>query len=145
MKKYFLHCEKLTAKLAESQAENIQEVEDLTSRPQGFIDFFMKSFTDAEFDKLQKLLDEARQLASDDKESLQRVEFIAAGLAFSRNRVDFARKYRELYRTKNRSKLSKLAAEQQKYWHELFRKYPFAVNIPALAINQYYSYWRHCK
>ncbi len=145
MKKYFLHCEKLTAKLAECSAENIQEVEDLTTRPQGFIDFFMKSFTEAEFNKLQAMLNEARQSVADDKESLQRVEFIAAGLAFSRNRVDFARKYRELHRTKNRSKLSKLAAEQQKYWHELFRKYPFAVNIPALAINQYYSYWRHCK
>jgi len=81
---------------------------------------------------------------ADDKESLQRVEFIAAGLEFSRNRVEFVRKFQKLY-GKNKKELSKLAAEQQEYWKALFKKYPFAVNIPSLAINQYYSYWRRCR
>lgn len=145
MKKYFLHCEKLTSKLAECRSENIQDIEDLTTRPQGFIDFFMNSFTDAEMEKLQAMLNEARRAVSADKEALRRVEFVAVGFDITRNRVEFVRKYQKLAAVKNKKELRKLAAEQQKYWHELFRKYPFAVNIPSLAISQYYSYWRHCR
>ena len=145
MKKYFLHCEKLTVKLAESRAENIREVEDLTSRPQGFIDFFMNSFTDAEMEKLQAMLDKARSVVTDDTEALQRVEFIAAGLDFTRNRIEFVRAYKKLYAQKNKQELKKLAAKQREYWHKMFKKYPFAVNIPSLAISQYYSYWRYCR
>ena len=68
-----------------------------------------------------------------------KVEFITAGFDFTLKRLEYYQNFKSGKRAKA------LADENKKFYQEFFRKYPYAVNIPSLALNAYYSYWRYCK
>ena len=140
VKKYFLHCEKLTSVLAQNQAENVKALEDLTQGAnKKFIDHFMDVFTEKELQTLAGFLAEARQAAAGDELSVQKVDFIAAGFDFTLKRLEYYR----LYKSGNHSKA--LADANKKFYVEFFKKYPYAVNVPHVSLSSYNAYWRHCK
>ena len=140
MKKYFLHCEKLTSILAKNQAENVKVLEDLTQgASKKFIDHFMDVFTENELKTLAGHLAKARQAAAGDELATQKVDFVAAGFDFTLKRLEFYRNYKSGKRSKA------LAEANKKFYQEFFRRYPYAVNVPYISLSSYYSYWRHCK
>lgn len=140
MKKYFLHCEKLTSLLAQQQAESVKALEDLTQGVnKKFIDYFMDVFNEAERQTLGRYLAEAKAAAAGDEMAAEKVEFITAGFDFTLKRLEYYQNFKSGKRAKA------LADENKKFYQEFFRKYPYAVNIPSLALNAYHSYWRYCK
>ncbi|MBO4647663.1 MAG: DUF4838 domain-containing protein [Lentisphaeria bacterium] len=142
IKAYFALCEKLTSVMADRKAENLKEIEDLTNaQRESLMDAFIHVFNEAELKKLAGFLDRAREKTAPGSPERERVEFINAGFRFTLNRVAFHKKY---HATKNKKDLRAAAAEQNRIWRETFEKYPFAVNIPGLALSQFYAYWRQC-
>ena len=99
-------------------------------------------FTEAELQKLAGFLERAREKTAEGSLERERVQFIEAGFRFTLNRVEFHKKY---HAAKIKKELREAAAEQNRIWRESFEKYPFAVNIPGLALGQYYTYWRQCN
>ena len=124
------------------RAENIKALEDLTNdHRESLMGTFMKVFTPEKLEELAGLLERARQKTAEGSPERERVNFINAGFRFTMNRVEFCRKYDSM---KDKGERKALAEGQVKFWHETFSAYPYAVNIPRLAIDQYYSFWRHC-
>ncbi|MBQ9337046.1 MAG: DUF4838 domain-containing protein [Lentisphaeria bacterium] len=143
LKAYFALCEKLTSAMAERRAENIKALEDLTNdRRESLLATFIQVFTPEKLAELAGLLEQAGQKTAEGSPERKRVDFITAGFRFTMDRVDFYRKYNL---TKDKAERKALAEAQVKFWHETFSAYPYAVNIPGLAIDQYYSFWRWCS
>ena len=143
MKDYFALCENLSHRMADRKAENLKEIEDLTNEVrETLMDAFLRVFTDAELKKLGGLLKQAEAKTAPGSPERARVEFIAAGFELTLDRVDFYRKYTA---SKAKKQLTAMADEQWRSWQKIFRAHPYAVNIPQLAITQYYSYWRNCN
>ncbi len=141
MKKYFLHCEKLTGKFAETSGVTIEQVEDLTvEKRESMITRFKRVFTAAEMEKLAGYLKEARELTKAGSMERRRVEFITVGYDFTKNRLDFAEKFAK---AGSRAEKLRLSEEQRQYWWKLYKEHPFAVSIPGMFRSQYLSYWRH--
>lgn len=142
LKAYFALCEKLTSVMADRRAENVKALEDLTNdRREPLIATFSQVFSPEKLAELVGLLERARRKTAEGSPERERVDFINAGFRFTMNRVEFCRKYTA---APDKRALRPLAEEQSKFWHKMFAEYPFAVNIPRLAINQYYTFWRHC-
>ena len=142
LKAYYALCEKLTLAMADRQAENLKALEDLTNdQREPLMSIFIKIFSPEKLAELAGLLERAKQKTAEGSPERARVEFIEAGFRFTLNRVEFYQKYQA---SKDRRQLKPLADEQSKFWHKTFTEYPFAVNIPRLAIDQYYSFWRNC-
>ena len=142
LKAYFALCEELTGKMADRRAENVKALEDLTNdRRESVMGTFMKVFTQEKLTELAGLLARAREKTAEGSPERARVDFIGAGFRFTMNRVEFCRKYAA---APDKRTLCPLADEQSKFWHGIFNEYPYAVNIPLLAIDQYYSFWRNC-
>ena len=141
MKKYFLHCEKLTGVFADGNSVTLEVVEDLTvEKRESMISRISKIFNEAEMKKLGGYLDEARKLTGEDSIERKRVEFIATGYLLTKNRIEFNKKFSA---APNRAAKLKLSQEQHKYFWELYKKHPFAFNLTRIAGSQYTSYWRH--
>ena len=141
MKKYFLLCEKLTSIFAEGNSVTMEVVEDITvEKRESMISRISKIFNEAEMKKLAGYLDEARKLTGDDSIERKRVEFIETGYLLTKNRIEFNKKFAA---APNRAAKRKLSEEQHKYLWELYKKHPFAFNLPRIAGSQYISYWRH--
>ena len=141
MKKYFLHCEKLTGIFASGNSVTLEVVEDLTvEKRESMISRISKIFNEAEMKKLGGYLDEARKLTGEDSIERKRVEFIATGYLLTQNRIEFNKKFSA---APNRAAKLKLSQEQHKYFWELYKKHPFAFNLTRIAGSQYTSYWRH--
>ena len=141
MKKYFLHCEKLTGIFAEGNSVTMEVVEDITvEKRESMISRISKIFNDKEMKTLAGFLDEARKLTADGSRERRRVEFIAAGYDFTKDRIEFAKKFAA---AKSREEKRKLSEEQRLYWWKIYKDHPFAVNIPGLFRSQYLSFWRH--
>ena len=141
MKKYFLHCEKLTGIFAEGSSVTMDVVEDITiQKRESMISRISKIFNENEMKKLGDFIDEARKLTADGSIERRRVEFIATGYNFTKDRIDFAEKFA---RAKNNAEKRKLSEAQRQYWWKLYKEHPFAVSIPGLFRSQYLSFWRH--
>ncbi|MBQ9338201.1 MAG: DUF4838 domain-containing protein [Lentisphaeria bacterium] len=142
LKAYFERCEKLSREMADRKAENLKQIEDLTEEVrETLMDTFMRVFNDAEMKALAELLDRARTKTAEGSPERKRVEFITAGFRFTQGRVDFYRKYAA---SKSKKELKDTVNEQWRAWQEMFRAQPYAVNVPLLAVSQYYTYWRNC-
>ena len=142
MKAYFAHLEKLTDKMAERKAENIEALEDLTNDyHESLFKTFTIIYTDEEMAKLGAMLEKAKEKTAPDSMERKRVEFITAGYVITKSRLDMSKKYRS---TKNKSSLKADCAAQWQLWHDTFVKHPFAVSIPSMAVGQYHAVWRHC-
>ena len=142
LKAYFALCEKLTGKMADRRAENVKALEDLTNdHRESLMGTFMKVYTQEKLTELAGLLARAREKTAEGSPERARVDFIDAGFRFTMNRVEFCRKYSA---APDKRTLRPLAEEQSKFWHAIFAEYPYAVNVPQLAIDQYYSFWRNC-
>ena len=141
MKKYFLHCEKLTGIFAQGSSVTMDVVEDITvQKKESMISRISKIFNEEEMKKLGDFIDEARKLTADGSIERRRVEFIAAGYDFTKDRIDFAKKFNQ---AKSRAEKCKLSEEQRQYWWKIYNEHPFAVSIPGLFRSQYLSFWRH--
>ena len=141
MKKYFLHCEKLTSVFASGNAVTLEVVEDLTvEKRESMLSRVSKIFNEKEMATLGGYIDEARKLTAAGSIERRRVEFIAAGYDFTKNRIDFAKKFAA---AKSREEKRKLSEEQRLYWWKIYNDHPFAVSIPGLFRSQYLSFWRH--
>ena len=90
--------------------------------------------------KLGDFIEEARKLTAKGSIERRRVEFIAAGYEFTKDRSDFAEKFA---RAKSNAEKRKLSEEQRLYWWKIYNDHPFAVSIPGLFRSQYLSFWRH--
>ena len=140
MKKYFLHCEKLTGILADRSAEDVKALEDLTrGASKSLIDHIRDVFTEKELNTLAAFLAEARTAAADDELSRSKVEFIAAGFEFTCAKL----KYFQEFKSGKRSKA--IAEANRKYYQEFFKKHPYALNIPSLAIIAHNRWWRYTR
>ena len=143
LKAYFARCEKLSRTMADRKAENLKQLEDLTDEVrETLMGTFTQVFNDAEMKKLSDLLEQARAKTAEGSPERKRVEFIAAGFRFTQNRVEFYRKYAA---SRSKKELKDAVAGQWKVWQEIFRERPYAVNIPLLAVSQYFTYWRNCS
>ena len=141
MKKYFLHCEKLTGIFAEGNSVTIEVIEDITvQKRESTLSRVSKIFNEKEMATLGGYIDEARKLTAAGSIERRRVEFIAAGYDFTKNRIDFAKKFAA---AKSREEKRKLSEEQRLYWWKIYNDHPFAVSIPGLFRSQYLSFWRH--
>ncbi|MBR4665943.1 MAG: hypothetical protein IKO93_18905, partial [Lentisphaeria bacterium] len=142
LKAYFARCEKLSRKMADRKAENLKEIEDLTNEVrETLMDAFLRVFNDAEMKNLAELLDRARAKTAEVSPERKRVEFIASGFRFTQDRMVFYRKYAA---SKSKKELKDTVNEQWKVWQAMFREHPYAVNVPLLAVSQYFTYWRYC-
>lgn len=140
MKKYFLHCEKLTDQYADGNSVTIEMIEDITvEKRESMISRISKIFNEKEMKTLHGYIAEARKLTGDNTPEGRRVDFIATGLEYTQNRIDFAKKFAKA----NRAEKRKLSEEQHQYWWTLYKKHPFAVNMPRIAGSQNISFWRH--
>ena len=141
MKKYFLHCEKLTGIFASGNSVTVEMVEDITvEKRESMISRISKIFNESEMKKLAGFLDEARKLTPEGSIERRRVEFIAAGYDFTKDRIDFAEKFQN---AKSRAEKLKLSEAQRQYWWKIYNEHPFAVSIPGLFRSQYLSFWRN--
>ena len=135
-----MHCEKLTTEFATGNSVTIEMIEDITvEKRESMITRISKIFNEQEMKKLAGYLDEARALAGADTPEGRRVDFIATGHEFTRDRIEFAKKFAKA----NRAEKRKLSEAQHKYWWTLYKKHPFAVNMPRIAGSQNTSFWRH--
>ena len=115
-------------------------LEDLTQGSnKKFIDHFKDVFSEAELKTLAGYLADAKQAAAGDELAMQKVDFVAAGFEFTVKRLE----YYQSFKSGKRSKA--LADANKKFYQEFFRKYPYAVNVPYIALSSYYSYWRFSK
>ena len=139
MKKYFLHCEKLTGVLADGSGVSIEQIEDITvEKRESLTSRFRNVFTPEEMKKLAGYLDEARRLTDADSRERRRVEFIAAGYEFTRDRLEFSEKFDKA----SRAERLKLSMEQREYWWKLYQDHPFAVSMPRLMSSQSNGFWK---
>ena len=143
MKKYYAHCEKLTWDYRDAGGLSIKSHEDITEIPASGFGRFCRVFTPAEFRKLEDLLNEARNAAGNDESVLQRIDFVGTGLEFFKRNSEFARKYWATP-SKERKKLIPEINQLIAQWKEMFQKYPFAINVVALADNYFYEFFRNC-
>ena len=142
MKAYFAHLEKLTDKMAERKAENIEALEDLTNDyHESLFKTFSIVYSDEEMAKLGAMLEKAKEKTAPDSMERKRVEFITAGYVITKSRLDMSKKYRA---AKTKGSLKADCAAQWQLWHDTFQKHPFAVSIPSMAVGQYHGVWRHC-
>lgn len=143
MKKYYAHCEKLTEKYIALGGESIDELEDLTVVPKSGFGMFCRAFTAAEFEKLGKILNAAKAKVSADSPEARRIEFVGVGLEFFKKNREFAMKYWKTPQKQRKSlipEIDKLVVE----WKVMFKKYPFAINLTALASSYFYTFFRNC-
>lgn len=139
MKKYFLLCEKLTGIYAKGSSVTIEMIEDITiEKRESMVSRISKVFDREKMKELAGYLDEARKLTPEGSRERRRVEFIATGYEFTRDRIEFAEKLAKTPRAERK----KLAEEQHQYWWKLYKEHPFAVNMPRIAGRQYISYWK---
>ena len=146
MKSYFTEVEKLTGRFAGTSGESAQELEAITETVPASDRFYRKFilvYTPEKFAMLKAILDRAKkELPADSVESL-RIDFVASGLEYSRLMAEFWRKF---YATpvKQRKNLVKDIDALVDWWHRQMAKYPFAVNIPYFARENYYQFFRDC-
>ena len=144
MKQYFAEIEKLTGKFAGNHGENADELEDLTATAsQDFYHKFIRIYTPEKFAMLQGILKQAKAQLPADSIEARRVDFVASGLEYSRQLAAFWKKF---YSTP-KSELRKMVPEINllvDQWHRQMAKYPFAVNIPYFARDNYYKFFRDC-
>ena len=139
MKKYFLLCEKLTGILAQGSGVSIEQIEDITvEKRESLSARFCKVFTPAEMKKLAGFLDEARKLTPAGSRERRRVEFIATGYEFTRDRIEFPAKFAKA----SKAERLKLSEEQRAYWWKLYNDHPFAVSIPGIWSGQNHYFWK---
>ncbi len=143
VKKYFNAVEKLTSQLSKMQAQSVKALEDLTSdKPAVFTDTAMQVYTPAKIAELEAMLAAASKLTAADSPERKRVEFLQAGLRFTKLRLEFVQKFKDTRKPKTLSaEAAKIFADMQ----DIFQRYPFAVDFPNQAGADYYAYWRYCK
>lgn len=143
MKKYYAHCEKLTDVYRNSGGVSIKSLEDITEIPASRFGRFCRVFTPEEFRRLETLLNDARNAAGNDESILKRIDFVSTGLEFFKRNSEFARKYWATP-AKERKKLIPEIDQLVSQWKEMFHKYPFAINVIALADDYFYEFFRNC-
>ena len=142
MKAYFAHLEKLTDEMAARKAENLKALEDPTNdQNETLFQTFIAVFSDREMAELEVVLKKALGKTAPDSPERKRVEFVTTGFLFNKDRCGFIRKYAA---AKSKNELRQAAADQCKYWYELYVKHPYAVPIPDAANAQYRKFWHHC-
>lgn len=144
MKAFYRYNEDLTNAYAQRGGESIKVLEDLTLSDSGtWRHKFLRVFTPAAFDKLESYLAAARSKVAEDSPERRRIDFVAAGIGFTRRNAEFWMKY---YKTpaKERKNLRKDIDALVKYWVEFFNRYPYAINVPSMASGHYYSFFRNC-
>ncbi len=143
MKRYYEHCEKLTANYVSLGGESIKQLEDLTAVPSSGFGKFCRAFTADEFKKLENILADARKKVAAGSPEFNRINFVATGLKFFKLNREFAMKYWNTPAKQRKTlipEIDKLVVE----WKKIFAEYPFAINIPALADTYYYGFFRNC-
>ena len=144
MKQYFAEVEKLTGKFARNQGENADELEDLTATAsKNFYHKFIRIYTPAKFAALEGILNRAKSLLPESSVELRRVEFVASGLEYGKIMAEFWRKFYSTPKKSRSSLIPEINALVEK-WHQQMAKYPFAVNIPYFARENYYQFFRDC-
>ena len=145
MKQYFAEVEKLTTRFANNSGEDAQELEDLTATASNdFFHKFIRIYTPEKIAMLQDILNRAKaQLPADSIES-RRIDFVASGLEYSRLTTGFWRKFYATPKSARTKLIPEIDALVEK-WHQQMAKYPFAVNIPYFARDNYYQFFRDCK
>ena len=144
MKKYYAHCEKLTAKYIKLGGESVKDLEDLTVVPTSGFGKFCHAFTQNDFNILEAIIRDAKSKVGADSPELRRIEFVETGLIFFKKNREFAMKYWNTpaeERKKLVPEIDKLVAE----WKVMFAKYPFAINLTSLASSYFYTFFRNCS
>ena len=143
MKKYYALCAEYTDRYTNLGGSSIKDLEDLTVVPKSGFGAFCRAFNQEAFDNLAKALDSARSKVAADSPERSRIEFVAVGLKFFKLNRDFAIKYWNTPAKARKTlipEIDKLVVQ----WKEIFKEYPFAINLPALADNYYYGFFRNC-
>ena len=143
MKKYYALCAEYTDRYTNLGGSSIKDLEDLTVVPKSGFGAFCRAFDKEAFDKLEKALDDARSKVAADSPERNRIEFVAIGLKFFKLNREFAIKYWNTP-AKERKKLIPEIDKLVVQWKEIFAKYPFAINIPAIVDNYFYGFFRNC-
>ena len=143
MKQYYEYCEKLTDEYRAAGGISVKQHEDITEIPATRFGRFCRVFTPQEFEKLEALLNAAREKVAADSIERKRIDFVGVGIAFFKKNSEFARKY---YRTPSKQRktlipdINKLVED----WKVMFARHPFAINLTALVDNYYYEFFRNC-
>lgn len=139
MRKYFHLLEQLTDKVAASNSDSVETLEDLTRTRYNFLDEIPQFYTKAELDKLAAVLELAHQATKADTSERLRVEFMQAGLVYAYSTSEFLQRY-------NAGERKTLYTFLESRHHELMKiqeKFPFAINFPIIAAKEW-SMWRAC-
>ena len=140
VKEYLKSVEENTARIASGKGVDLTSIEDRLLDDERYMARLHHHYPAQLLVKWRSLLEKGAAAVPADSPERRRVEFLLAGLKF----VEIETEMRRKEANAKPGERKKLLADTNAYIAELialFEKYPFAVNIPIVAHNEWYQLW----